>query len=94
MDIARGYDVSHPKICAAVVRRPRSDDMPAMLAGGTLRALPTLLPFWLVLSFARDALVHLNAIVCSVAAVSERPDPATNTAAGRLVWGKSAYQHL
>ena len=49
-------------------------DMPAMLAGGTLRALPTLLPFWLVLSFARDALVHLNAIVCSVAAVSERPD--------------------
>jgi hypothetical protein len=25
--------------------------------------------------FARDALVHLNAIVCSVAAVRERPDP-------------------
>jgi len=31
--------------------------------------------FWLLLSFARDALVHLNAIVCSVAAVRERPDP-------------------
>jgi hypothetical protein len=33
------------------------------------------LAFWLLLSFARDALVHLNAIVCSVAAVRERPDP-------------------
>jgi len=33
------------------------------------------LAFWLLLSFARDALVHLNAIGRSVAAVSERPDP-------------------
>jgi len=33
------------------------------------------LAFWLVLSFARDALVHLNAIGCSLAPVSERPDP-------------------
>ena len=36
------------------------------------------LAFWLLLSFARDALVHLNAIGCSVAVVlwfSERPDP-------------------
>src|SRR5262249_31125368 len=34
------------------------------------------LAFWLLLSFARDALVHLNAIGRSVAAVSERPGPA------------------
>jgi hypothetical protein len=33
------------------------------------------LAFWLLLSFARAALVHLNAIGRSVAAVSERPDP-------------------
>src|SRR5215510_8704653 len=33
------------------------------------------LAFWLLLSFARDALVHLNAIGRSVAAVGERPDP-------------------
>src|SRR5262249_48782361 len=36
------------------------------------------LAFWLLLSFARDALVHLNAIGRSVAAaVSERPSPPT-----------------
>src|SRR5262249_37115420 len=33
------------------------------------------LAFWLLLSFARAALVHLNAIGCSLAPVSERPDP-------------------
>src|SRR5262249_27815567 len=54
--------------------------MPGILAEGTLRALCVLVPFrsfrlafLLLLSFARDALVHLNAIVCSVAVVNERP---------------------
>ena len=41
------------------------------------------LAFWLLLSFARDALVHLNAIGRSVAAVSERPDPPLSSTTGR-----------
>jgi hypothetical protein len=44
------------------------------------------LAFWLLLSFARDALVHLNAIGCSVAVVlwfSERPDRRPWSATGR-----------
>src|SRR5262249_55744686 len=40
------------------------------------------LAFWLLLSFARDALVHLNAIGRSVAAVSEHPDPPSREAQG------------
>src|SRR6516162_8562652 len=32
------------------------------------------LAFWLLLSFARDAMVHLNAIGCSLAPVGERRD--------------------
>ena len=35
-------------------------------------------------SFARDAFVHLNAIVCFVAVVSERPDPPERTV-GRVM---------
>src|SRR5262249_46114452 len=43
------------------------------------------LAFWLLLSFARDALVHLNAIVSSVAVavVSERSGPPLSSTTGR-----------
>jgi len=40
------------------------------------------LAFWLLLSFARDALVHLNAIGFSLAPVSECPDPPSCEAQG------------
>src|SRR5262245_45287666 len=41
------------------------------------------LAFWLLLSFARDALVHLNAIGRSLAAVSKRPNPPKLRVTGR-----------
>src|SRR5260370_31512509 len=39
--------------------------------------------FWLLLSFARDALVHLNAIGCTVAVVCDRPGPPLSSTTGR-----------
>src|SRR5262245_46783111 len=68
-----------------------------MLAGGTLRSLPALLPFsfhlafWLLLSFARHTLVSLSgfsfycAVVCLSAPISRDPAVASHAEAGLVL---------